>query len=50
MKEKNKEENKMNKKIEWDDLSTGLKWAIVGGYITVISLVISLIGGFMGAL
>lgn len=40
----------MNKKIQFEDLNTGLKYAIVGGYMALISFVIGFIIGISGAL
>jgi len=40
----------MKKRIEWGDLSTGLKWAVVGGYISIVSFCGGFVIGFLGAL
>jgi|6_EtaG_2_1085325.scaffolds.fasta_scaffold30396_3 hypothetical protein len=37
-------------KIKYGDLSGGLKWAIVGGWISLISFGIGFLYGFIGVL
>ena len=34
--------------VEYKNLSTGLKWAVVGGYVGLVSFAIGFIIGFAG--
>lgn len=36
--------------VSYKELSTGLKWAIVGGYVGLVSFAIGFLIGFFGAL
>lgn len=36
------------KKVTWDDLSWGLKWAMIGGWMSIVSFLIGFLIGFGG--